>query len=163
VRSDAATGTTTAGGVAQSDNARFVQRVEQAFQSVGDQGGSIRLRLSPPDLGTMQIDISVQKGQLTANVQTDTAQARNLMLDNLPALRESLAQHNIKIETFNVELTGGGTGGMSGQASQYQNQSSENSSSGSNRNAVRSSASTTSVDAPTTSAVNQNGSLNIVI
>ena len=162
-RTEAASGTTTADGVAQSDNARFVQRVQQAFQSVGDQGGSIRLRLSPPDLGTMQIDISVQKGQLTASVQTDTAQARNLMLDNLPALCESLAQHNIKIETFNVEFTGGGAGGTSGQASQYQNQSFGNPSGGSNRNAIRGSVSTTSADAPTTSAANQNGSLNIVI
>jgi hypothetical protein len=155
--------TATDGSALQSDSARFVQRVGQAFQSVGTSGGSIRLRLSPPDLGDMQINISVQKGTLTADVQTDTAQARNLLLDNLPELRDRLAQHNIKIETFNVSLSGNSSGGTSGQASQYQNPAFGNAPNTGNRNVIGSGASISAVDAPATQIANQNGSLNIVI
>ena len=53
-------------GLTQADRVRFVQRVEQAFQDLSGQGGSVRLRISPPDLGSLRIDIKVTKGELTA-------------------------------------------------------------------------------------------------
>ena len=47
---------------------RFVQRVEQAFQDLSSQGGS-GLRPSLPELGSLHIEISVTKGELTARVE----------------------------------------------------------------------------------------------
>ena len=41
---------------------RFVQRVARAFQAVGDGGGSIRLRLRPPDLGSLSLELTVRNG-----------------------------------------------------------------------------------------------------
>ena len=41
----------------------------------------------------------------TARVEAETATARNLLLDNLGALRERLAQQDIKVDQFNVDLT----------------------------------------------------------
>src|SRR5262249_48349440 len=76
--------------LSQADRVRFVQRVEQAFQDLNSQGGSVRLRLSPPDLGSLRIEIKVTRGEMTARVEADTPSARNLLLDNLPALRDRL-------------------------------------------------------------------------
>ena len=90
--------------MSQADRVRFVQRVEQAFQDLSDQGGSVRLRLSPPELGSLHIEINVAKGEMTARVQAETPAARNILLDNLPALRERLAQHDIKVQRFDVDL-----------------------------------------------------------
>ena len=104
-----------------------MQRVEQAFQDLSDQGGSVRLRLSPPELGSLHIEISVAKGEMTARVQAETPAARNILLDNLPALRERLAQHDIKVQSFDVDLMDRSGGGMSNQSSQYQNPSQQNS------------------------------------
>jgi flagellar hook-length control protein FliK len=106
--------------LSQADRVRLVQRVEQAFQSVGDQGGSVRLRLSPPDLGSLRIEITVNKGEMTAHVEAETPAARNLLLDNLPGLRDRLAQHDIKIQHFDVDLMDRSTSGANQQAPQYQ-------------------------------------------
>jgi flagellar hook-length control protein FliK len=87
------------------DRVRFIQRVAGAFQAADEQGGQIRLRLSPPELGSMRLEISVRNGVMTAHVQTETDTARNMLLDHLPQLRDRLADHNIKIDHFDVELT----------------------------------------------------------
>ncbi len=70
------------------------------------------MRLSPPELGSMKLELTVRDGVMTARVQTETDSARNMLLDHLPALRERLADHNITIERFDVDLnnpSGGGT------------------------------------------------------
>ncbi|MEI8371922.1 MAG: flagellar hook-length control protein FliK [Planctomycetota bacterium] len=112
--------------IGQADRVRFVQRVEQAFQDLNGQGGSVRMRLSPPELGSLHIEITVVKGEMTARVEAETPAARNILLENLPALRERLAQHDIKVQRFEVDLMDRSTGGMSNQSSQYQNPSQQN-------------------------------------
>ena len=97
--------------------------MEQAFQDANSQGGSVRLRLSPPDLGSLKIDIKVAKGEMTARVEADSPSARNLILDNLPALRDRLAQHDIKVQRFDVDLMDRSGGGVPNQSSQQQNPS----------------------------------------
>jgi len=101
---------------AQVDRVRFVQRVARAFQAVGDRGGTVRLRLSPPELGSLRVEVSVRHGTMTAQVHVEKASTRNLLLDNLSALRDRLAQQNIKIEQFHVDLLDYSPGGTSGGA-----------------------------------------------
>ncbi len=98
------------------DRVRFVQRVARAFQSVGSSGGSVRLRLSPPELGSVRLEVSVKNGVLTAHAQTETAQARDALIDNLPALRERLAEQNIQVDQFDVDLFDSSGGGTSSQS-----------------------------------------------
>jgi len=69
----------------QVDQARFVQRVARAFRAIGQRSGSLRLRLSPPQLGSLRLEITVRDGAMTARVEAETPTARNLLLDNLPA------------------------------------------------------------------------------
>lgn len=108
-------GTTSPGrlgaGLDQVDRVRFVQRIARAFESLGARGGTIRMRLHPPELGSLQLDITVRNGVMTARLETDSAAARNLLLDNLPALRDRLAQQDIKVERFDVDLADGSSGG----------------------------------------------------
>ena len=106
----------------QVDRARFVQRVARAFEAVGDRGGSLRLRLSPPELGQLRLEISVRHGALTAQIEAETSAARDLLLQNLPQLRERLAQQDIRIERFDVDLTDRSLGSDSGQAAYQQHQ-----------------------------------------
>ncbi len=105
------------GDIGQADRVRFVQRVEQAFQSMSAAGGTVRLKLSPPELGSMRLEITVRNGALTARAETETSAARNVLLDNLPALRERLAQHDIKVQQFDVDVRDQSAGGTPGQAS----------------------------------------------
>lgn len=86
------------------DRVRFVQRVARAFNSVGNQGGTLRLRLSPPELGSLKIEIDVRGSTMTARIEAETSAARTVLLESLPALRERLADQNIKIDKFDVDL-----------------------------------------------------------
>lgn len=86
------------------DATRFVNRVSRAFESAQQRGGEVRLRLSPPELGALTVKLSMNEGAMTATVETETATARNVLLDNLPALRERLAQLEIRIEKFDVDV-----------------------------------------------------------
>ena len=72
----------------------------------------MRLRLSPPELGSLRLEVTVQQGVMTAHVEAETPQARLLLLENLPALRERLQEQNIKIERFDVDLMNQFTGGQ---------------------------------------------------
>lgn len=99
-------------GLSTIDRARFVQRVTRAFAAAGDTGGQIRLRLSPPDLGSLQLQISVKQGTLNAHIQTDTNTAQQVLLDSLPDLRDRLAQQDIRIDRFDVEVAGQSSGGL---------------------------------------------------
>jgi len=90
--------------VSTVDRARFVQRVSGAIRSANDQDGLVQLKLSPPELGSLRIEISVKQGILTAKLETETAAARAVLLDNLPALRERLAEQEIRIEKFDVDV-----------------------------------------------------------
>ena len=100
-----------ASGSDQSDRVRFVQRVARAFEAASDHGGSIRLRLHPPDLGSLRLEVTVRNGTMTARLEVETNTARTMLLDNLPALRDRLAAQDIKVGRFDVNLTDGSPGG----------------------------------------------------
>jgi hypothetical protein len=86
---------------------RLVQRVARAFQSANAANdGSIKLRLSPPELGSVRIEIKVDGGQMNARLDAETPAARDTLLENLPALRDRLQQQDIKVMRFDVGLMG---------------------------------------------------------
>ncbi len=106
--------------VPTTDRYRFVQRVSRAFQSAKSNAGEIQLKLSPPELGTLKLAISVEQGVVSAKVETETAAARNILLDNLPALRERLAEQDIRVEKFDVDV--GRDGEQADQQSRFDNE-----------------------------------------
>ncbi len=102
-----------------ADRARFVQRVARAFESAAERAGHVRLRLHPPELGSLRLDLTIRDGQMSARMETETESARNMLLENLPALKERLAEHHIKVGSFDIECRGQDQGGLS-QRSQDQ-------------------------------------------
>jgi flagellar hook-length control protein FliK len=86
------------------DPARFLTRVVKAFESAQQRDSEVRLRLHPAELGSLSIEVKVQESALTARVQAETPEARTALLDNLPMLRERLADQGIRIEKFDVDL-----------------------------------------------------------
>ncbi len=90
--------------LSESDHARFMQRVVRAVHSAHQRNGEVRLRLSPPELGSLRIALRVELGAMTARVEAETPEARSLLLDGLPQLRERLAEQGIRVERFDVDL-----------------------------------------------------------
>jgi len=88
----------------QVDAARFLQRVAKAFESAKERGGEIRLRLSPPELGALRVEVIMHNDGLIARVEAETPDARAVLIENLPALRERLAEQGLRLERFDVDL-----------------------------------------------------------
>lgn len=86
------------------DATRFVGRVAKAVQTAHERGGALQLRLSPPELGSLRLQLVVENGVMSAALEAENATARQVLLDHLPALRERLAEQNIRIERFDVDV-----------------------------------------------------------
>lgn len=102
-----------AGGLSQGDRVRLVQRVARAVQTAQERGGDLQLRLSPPELGSLRLQVKMTDGALTARLEAETPQARQVLADSMPQLRERLAEQNIRVERFDVDLMQSGGGGPS--------------------------------------------------
>jgi flagellar hook-length control protein FliK len=88
----------------QGEAARNVERaVEVVRASAGARNSSITLRLEPPELGRMQMDVRLRSGVLTVRVEVDTAAAREMLSGRLGDLRQALQRHGITIERFDIE------------------------------------------------------------
>jgi flagellar hook-length control protein FliK len=103
------------------DPARFIGRVAKAFHTAHERGSSLQLRLSPPELGSLRLELSVKDGVMIAALETETHSARRVLLDHLPALRDRLAEQNIRVERFDVDVRRDGGGSQGNQnAPQHQ-------------------------------------------
>lgn len=108
--------------ISDSQQARLMQRVAKAFRAAEDKGGEVQIRLSPPELGSMKLELSLTSGVLTAKLEVENQRAQTILLDSLPQLRDRLAEQGIRVEKFDVNLQQRDTGG---QQSQHQQSSSE--------------------------------------
>jgi flagellar hook-length control protein FliK len=97
------------------DTTRLISRVVRAFSAAQDRDGEVRLRLSPPELGSLQLNVRVENGTLTAHMHTETDSARQAIIDNLPTLRDRLAEQGVRIDRFDVDLMQRQPGGMPDQ------------------------------------------------
>jgi flagellar hook-length control protein FliK len=86
------------------DSARLLLRVARAFAQAADGRGEVTIRLNPPELGSLRLEVRMHEGALAARMQTETAEARTAILENLPILRERLADQGVRIERFDVDL-----------------------------------------------------------
>jgi flagellar hook-length control protein FliK len=146
------------------DRVRFVQRVTRAVMSAAERGGDIRLRLSPPELGSIKLEVIVREGVMNARLETQTEAAKSILLDNLQALRERLAQQDIKIDRFDVDVQSGFSGSLPDRASEQQQTASERSGSVKTAKANRTS---DKQDAASTQGVgyrvSRDGRLNVIV
>ena len=90
--------------LSEADEARLIDRVARAVRFAENRDGLVRLRLSPPELGSLRLELRVQGGVMTARLEAETNGARSLLMENLPVLRDRLAEQGIRIEQFEVDL-----------------------------------------------------------
>jgi hypothetical protein len=93
-----------AGAAGDVDQSRFVDRVARAFRAAENRQGVVKLRLHPPELGSLRIELRVQQGALTARLEAETAAAQSLLIDHAQILRDRLAEQGVRIERFDVNL-----------------------------------------------------------
>ncbi|MFN0196994.1 MAG: flagellar hook-length control protein FliK [Planctomycetaceae bacterium] len=77
--------------------ASLIQQSEQV-----DRG--LVVRLHPPELGALQIEVTRRDGMLTARIEVQTQAAHQLLGDSLPKLHEALAQLGATVERIDLQL-----------------------------------------------------------
>ncbi len=88
----------------QAERVRLVQRVSRSFARLGPMGGQISLKLHPPQLGALNVQVRMEGRSMAAKLTTESGAARDAILESLPVLRKRLAEQGFDISSFQVEV-----------------------------------------------------------
>ncbi len=99
-RANSAKSTSTADAVTR---AKLVQRVSKAFHHLGNDGGIVRLRLSPAELGSVRVEMQVSGRKVTARVVAETEVASGLLREHVGDLRARLEAQGMQVERIEID------------------------------------------------------------
>ncbi len=92
-------------GKIETDEAGFSNRVVRGLSTmVNQRGGVMTMRLQPPVLGDLRIQMSIVQGTVNAQFTATTEQAHMLIDRNLTVLRTSLESQGLTVEKLGVQL-----------------------------------------------------------
>lgn len=86
-----------------------------------ENGTGMAIRLDPPHLGTVQMNVAVSNGAVTASIETSTESARQILQSDMAALKQSLSDAGIRVDSISVSVNTNNqgwhppTGGQNGQ------------------------------------------------
>jgi hypothetical protein len=86
------------------DPQQLIDRVAGAIRRAQGGAGQLRVRLHPPELGVLQIEVSARNGLLAARLEVHSATAHQVLTEHLGQLREALAQNVGGIDRIEVHL-----------------------------------------------------------
>ncbi|WP_158545520.1 flagellar hook-length control protein FliK [Bremerella cremea] len=84
---------------------RLINRVARAVETT-PAGQSIKIRLNPSELGQLKVEIKIEQGNMIAKIEAENPATRQVLLQHLPQLRERLAESNINVQQFDVDVMG---------------------------------------------------------
>lgn len=102
-------------GIDRLNAARVARGLGQAALQ---RGGGLTLRLSPVELGQVRIELQVQGTSVQAQLQAETAGARQMLSQHLGSLRQALEAQGLSVERLTVQplaTTAAGQSGMDGE------------------------------------------------
>ncbi len=80
------------------------QKLSSFIQQASESGKAMRIRLDPPELGSLQIEVGRVNGQIVARIEVDNPTARALVFEQLQMLRDSLQQQGLRVDRLEVEI-----------------------------------------------------------
>lgn len=79
------------------------QIVTSVRQELLPNGGTMHIRLDPPELGALHVIVHLRDGMMTASFQTSNDQATRLLSHSLHQLKQSLEMQGVNIERMHVQ------------------------------------------------------------
>lgn len=111
---------------APTPSKEFVQNVfDKASMMLKEGGGSIRLDLGSESLGSLDLALDIKDKTVELRIIASSPQARELLAQELPKLRDSLLQQNLNLDKVEIGLNQGSAWSQSsrdGRSSQGQSQ-----------------------------------------
>lgn len=71
--------------------------------TVYDKGGTMEIRLDPPELGALQVSVRMQDGVMTASFQTSNDEATRLLSHSLGQLKHVLESAGVTVDKLQVQ------------------------------------------------------------
>ena len=91
---------------ADPSNDPFTARILRGLSATLNQrGGVLTMRLEPPQLGQLRIQMTITQGTVSAEFQASTPQAQALLERSLAVLRSALQGHGLTVERLTVHTT----------------------------------------------------------
>lgn len=84
--------------------AQMVEQVATAVNKAAGNGQVLRIRLNPPELGVLQVEVVQNENGLSARLETESAHTQRLIKESIAALKESLQLQGHSIERIDVQL-----------------------------------------------------------
>ncbi len=121
-RTSGAVAETQTATISPRDPQQFADRLGRHVLQAHDQGQQLSVRITPPDLGTILIEVRSSAQGLNVRFETASTAAQQLLVDQLPQLREALVQLGRPADRVDVIRTesgfGAGAGTDTGRSSQ---------------------------------------------
>ncbi len=94
-----------AGEVSRETMPAMTQRVVRGMSTLVNQhGGVLNMRLSPPELGDLKVQMTVVRNVVMAQFQATTPEAHAVLEKSITALRTSLESQGLTVERLSVHL-----------------------------------------------------------
>lgn len=105
------------GALDAGDLAKIKGKVESVVLEMakGGEDGVTRIRMHPETLGSIDIKISMKEKSVRAEIVTDKADTKEIILQHLPRIREVLASENLMLDHFSARHDGTQFGSASHQ------------------------------------------------
>jgi flagellar hook-length control protein FliK len=85
-------------------------------------GGAMTMRLDPPELGSVRIQMIIINGAVSAMFEADTDRGQSLLRQNLASLRTSLEQQGLHVDRLHVQTSGSQDSGQQQSNSRFDGQ-----------------------------------------
>jgi flagellar hook-length control protein FliK len=115
---------------AKADRAEgLANRIGTSIIQAASGGKVLRMRLHPPELGILQIEVASVQGTVTARLDVESAHAHRAILENLPQLHEMLSRTQTQIDRIELNMLDSREG-LDGHSRQFGQSASDRNSSG---------------------------------
>lgn len=102
VEDDSATPDTQSSSETQFSDANHPKIVSGISGRLLPNGGTMQIRLDPPELGAMQVRVEMHNGVMTASFETSNDQATRLLSHTLGGLRAALEAQGVSVQKLQV-------------------------------------------------------------
>ncbi len=111
----------TSGEAVQFENTLSAVRTQTNFDltenkaTIISTGNRLAVSLEPEGLGKLNINLSLDRGMVNAQIQAADPAAKNLLENNMQQIMDTLMREGLNVGGFSVSLKHGETGDMNGQ------------------------------------------------
>lgn len=106
---------------ASNDSLNTARLTRGLANAVQQRGGAVTLRLTPPEIGTVRIQLQITGTNVSASFHAESASAQTLLTNQLAQLRSALESKGLSVDRLSVQPLA--TTASTNNANQGQNQS----------------------------------------